>query len=110
MPFRYDCCQEKIQLENDLQRLTEFKAEFENLAESSLDDGESVGRDGDGGGDGDGVPGGTPADCGGDGKWKLRAQKLQKYVKWQLAEVENQVQHALVLNDAHLWATFFSGS
>ncbi len=69
-------------MEYDLQRLMDFKAEFENLAESSIDESEPNGFHGDGGG--------GEADCG-DGKWKLRAKKLQKYVKWQLAEAENQV-------------------
>lgn len=89
-------CQEKLQLEDDLQRLTDFKAEFENLAESSLDDNEPVrpdGDGGDGGNGGDGVTACASAGCG-DGTWKLRAKKLQKYVKWQLAEAETQV-HAL---------------
>lgn len=70
-------------MEDDLQRLTDFKAEFENLAESSIDESEPGGLHGDGGG-------GEVDSCG-DGKWKLRAKKLQKYVKWQLAEAENQV-------------------
>lgn len=68
-----------------MQRLADFKAEFENLAESSLDDSESHGDGGDGG------AGGGTARGGGDEKWKLRVKKLQKYAKWQLAEAENQV-------------------
>eukprot|EP00903_Cladosiphon_okamuranus_P008105 g7812.t1 len=69
---------EKSRLERDVQRLADFKAEFENLAESSLDGSESNGT-GDGG----------AAGCG-DEKWKLRVKKMQKYAKWQLAEAENQ--------------------
>jgi len=75
-------------MEHDLQRLMDFKAEFENLAESSVDESESGGVHGNGGGGG--------AVDSGDGKWKLRAKKLQKYVKWQLAESANQVDDSLV--------------
>ena len=80
-------------MEYDLQRLKDFKAEFENLAESSIDDNESDRTHG-GGGGGSGGAGESAADSG-EEKWKLRAKKLQKYVKWQLAEVANQVRHAL---------------
>lgn len=75
-----------------MQRLVDFKAEFENLAESSLDDSASNGTRGTGG-DG-GAGGGTGC---GDETWKLRVKKLQKYAKWQLAEAENQVPHSLDL-------------
>lgn len=71
-----------------MQRLADFKAEFENLAESSLDDNESNGT-------GDGRDG-SGAGCG-DEKWKLRVKKIQKYAKWQLAEAETQVQRTLTL-------------
>lgn len=87
--FRFHA-QEKSRLERDVQRLADFKAEFENLAESSLDDGESNRTQGNNGGGGG--AGGSAAGCG-DEKWKLRAKKIQKYAKWQLAEAENQVQH-----------------
>lgn len=98
--------QEKVQLEYDLQRLRDFKAAFENLAESSVDDSESVRHQIDGDDDGDGgvITGDSLADCG-DGKWKLRAKKLQKYVEWQLAEAETQVQHALA-KYVHHWTIF----
>ncbi|CAM9152646.1 unnamed protein product, partial [Hapterophycus canaliculatus] len=77
--------EEKVDLEYELERLTKFKAEFENLAESSLNDSDSEGlKGGDGGGS-------AAAGCG-DGKWKQQAKRLQKYVKWQLAEAENQAQ------------------
>lgn len=79
--------QEITRLEREVQRLTDFKAEFENLAESSIDDSEPNGNHGNGG-DGGAATGAT---SGGDEKWKLRVKKLQKYVKWQLAEAENQV-------------------
>eukprot|EP00752_Nemacystus_decipiens_P001891 g1821.t1 len=71
--------QEKSRLEREVQRLADFKAEFENLAESSLDDDISTATPGDGGEGG----------CG-DAKWKLRVKKIQKFSKWQLAEAENQ--------------------
>lgn len=79
------CIQENASLEYDLQRLAEFKAEFENLADISINDSESNGLNGD-----SGTAGGA-ADCGDGGKWKQRAKKLQQYVKWQLAEAETQV-------------------
>ncbi|CAB1120523.1 unnamed protein product [Ectocarpus sp. CCAP 1310/34] len=78
--------QEKASLEYDIQRLAQFKAEFENLADISINDSESNGLDGD-----SGTAGGA-ADCGDGGKWKQRAKKLQQYVKWQLAEAETQAQ------------------
>lgn len=65
-----------------MERLTKFKAEFENLAEGSLNGSDSDGLKG--------GEGGAAAGCGG-GKWKQQAKRLQKYVKWQLAEAENQV-------------------
>lgn len=55
-----------------------FKAEFEKLAESSLQGSDSEERQGDGGGTWEGT-------------WKQRTKKLQKLVKWQLAEAEAQV-------------------
>lgn len=81
--------QEKGRLEREIKRLADFKAEFENLVQSSLDDSDSNGTPGDGGEFG---AGGGP-----DEKWKLRAKKIQKYAKWQLAEAENQVPHPLDL-------------
>ncbi|CAM9233519.1 unnamed protein product, partial [Ectocarpus sp. 4 AP-2014] len=78
--------EEKASLEYDIQRLAQFKAEFENLADISINDSESNGLNGD-----SGTAGGA-ADCGDGGKWKQRAKKLQQYVKWQLAEADTQAQ------------------
>ncbi|CAM9443367.1 unnamed protein product [Ectocarpus sp. 12 AP-2014] len=78
--------EEKASLEYDIQRLAQFKAEFENLADISINDNESNGLNGD-----SGTAGGA-ADYGDGGKWKQRAKKLQQYVKWQLAEAETQAQ------------------
>ncbi|CBJ29045.1 hypothetical protein Esi_0133_0042 [Ectocarpus siliculosus] len=78
--------EEKASLEYDIQRLAQFKAEFENLADISINDSESNGLNGD-----SGTAGGA-VDCGDGGKWKQRAKKLQQYIKWQLAEAETQAQ------------------
>lgn len=91
-PPTYAHVQEKVQLQYEVDRLTKFKAEFENLAESSLNGSDSDGwKGGDGGGS-------AAAGCG-DGKWKQQAKRLQKYAKWQLAEAENEVKKRFVVGE-----------
>lgn len=71
-------------------RLTDVKAEFEKLAETDFQESDSDGCDDDG--DSSGAEGSAGGRGGRGGKWKQRVKKLQKYVKWQIAEAETQVQ------------------
>lgn len=77
--------QEKARLQQELKQLSDFKAEFENLAERSLNESESDGRD----------SGGVSLVGEREEKWKMRVKKLQKYLKWQLAEAEAQVREPM---------------
>lgn len=72
--------QVKTRLEEEVQRLSDFKAEFEHLAESSLHESDSEGCH---------AEAANPGEQ--DGKWKQRVKKIQKYAEWQLAEAHAQV-------------------
>lgn len=77
-------------IEQELNKLKQFKDEITNLADSSLD-----------GSDSDRLDDGSISDIGsgGDGKgptkWKQQAKQLQRYAKWQLADSEARVNFQL---------------
>lgn len=73
-------------IEQELNKLKQFKAEITNLADSSLDESSSDGFDDTSVNNVGNSDGGKIST-----KWKQRAKQLQIYTKWQLADSEARV-------------------